>query len=388
MSGRARCAAPLPVMAGLEGEAATAGRIHVMHVVDSLDMGGAERMSVNLANAMPRDRFRVTLCTTRHDGALASEVAPDVARLRLERRGRFDVSALRRLVHYLRTEAVDVIHAHGSSLFLARVAALFAPEARVVWHDHFGRHDVEGRPVWLYRCATTGIHAVVAVNTSLAEWARREVGVPYDRVWHVPNFVVPQTGAVPPPDLPGRPGVRIVCVANLRPQKDHLTLLEAMTGVVEALPDVHLLIVGAAPDAAHLGEVRRRIAARRLHDHVSLLGPRLDVAQVLAAADVGVLASSSEGLPLALIEYGHAGLATVATDVGECRAVLDDGNAGVLVPPGDSQALAAALVRLLTSPALRGALGAALASHVAAAYGEGRAVDRMHEVYGATRRRG
>jgi glycosyltransferase involved in cell wall biosynthesis len=355
-----------------------------MHLVDTLDIGGAERMAVNLANVMPPDAYRVTVCTTRRDGPLADDVAAHVTRLRLNRRGRFDLDALRVLAGFIRDEEVDLLHAHGTSLFLARLAVgrlQRAERPAVVWHDHFGRYATEERPAWLYRWATSGIAGVIAVNSALVEWSRRRLGVPVGRSWYMPNFVDADAVVGDAADLPGSRDCRIVCVANLRPQKDHLTLVRAMGIVVQRQPDAHLLLVGSTSDHAHLGRVQAEIVRLELSSRVTILGPRNDVPSILRACPVGVLSSASEGLPLALIEYGMAGLAAVATDVGECPAVLDDGRAGVLVPSGSPGRLADALVELLQSPARRASLGSRLQAHVRHTFGQTEGARRVGAVY-------
>src|ERR1019366_2381799 len=167
--------------------------------------------------------------------------------------------------------------------------------------------------------------------------------VPTERVWYIPNFVVPAPDSQPP-ILPGARGARIVCVANLRPQKDHCTLLRAMALVVRRHPVAHLLLAGATKDPVCLDLVKTEISRLALDANVSLLGERHDVAAILQVCDIGVLSSASEGLPLALIEYGMAGLPAVATEVGQCPEVLDQGRAGMLVAPGAPKLLAEALL--------------------------------------------
>jgi glycosyltransferase involved in cell wall biosynthesis len=137
-----------------------------------------------------------------------------------------------------------------------------------------------------------------------------------------------------------------------------------MAPVVRAVPDAHLLLIGSASDAAHTRRLNAEIARLSIGSHVTILGYRDDVPGVLRACDVGVLSSESEGLPLALIEYGMAGLAAVATRVGQCAEVLDNGRAGRLVPPGAPEALAAALIELLTLPIVRQRLRQRLRQHV------------------------
>ena len=160
------------------------------------------------------------------------------------------------------------------------------------------------------------------------------------QVRFLPNFVAPPTGAVPAAGLPGRPGLRVLCLANLRPEKDHENVLRAMGRIVQEVPGAHLLLVGGSSDPARSAALEGLVRSLGLDSSVSFLGSRPDVPNILAACDVGVLGSSSEGLPLSLLEYGAAGLPAVATDVGECGHVMAEGT-GRLVPPRDPEALAA-----------------------------------------------
>jgi len=337
----------------------------VLHLVDTLEPGGTERVAVNLVNHLSRERFRLFLATTRREGALAAEVLPDVGRLSLNRVRTLDLRALRRLAAFVRENGISIVHAHSSSLFFAALL----PGARIVWHDHFGRYREEQRPAWLWGLPARRAAAVVAVNEDLARWSRERLGG--DAVY-LPNFV-PDVQNGPVPDLPGTPGSRVVCVANLRAQKDHLTLLRAIARV----PEAHLLLVGADVEPEYAALVREEAAT--LGDRVTLLGLRPDVPDLLRGCDVGVLASVSEGFPLSVLEYGRAGLAAVATRVGQCAEILED--AGVLVPPGDPEALADALLALLRDPARRQALGERLAQRVRERYSASAVMERLEAVY-------
>jgi glycosyltransferase involved in cell wall biosynthesis len=332
-------------------------QIRVMHVVDTLTAGGRERMAVNLANSLPRQRFAVYLCTTRYDGPLAEVVAADVGRLRLERTRRYDLAAARRLIAFNQANGIEILHAHDASIFLAALASLFPPFPAVIWHDHFGLYATEERPVWLYRLGIRRVRGVIAVNEPLARWSKQTLRVPQERVWYVPNFVCSNGKHGECISLPGSSGNRIVCVANLRAQKDHLTLLRAMVLVTRELPEAHLLLVGDATEPEYSKRVHAEIVRQGLEGNVSVLGARKDVDSILKSCDIGVLSSVSEGLPLSLIEYGMAGLPAVATDVGQCAEVLDAGRAGILVPSGSAEKLAEALLSLLNSPQRRIALG-------------------------------
>jgi len=348
-----------------------------MHIVDTLEVGGAERVAVNIANLLPRERYMVHVCSTRRTGPLADLLVADVGRLDLNRKRRLDIPELWRLIDHIRRNQIQILHAHGTSLFTALLASLFPPHPAIVWHDHFGQYAVEDRPDWLYKIAARRINGVIAVTRPLAEWSQQQLRVPADRVWYVPNFVCevkPNRGSL---RLPGKPGQRIVCVANLRPQKDHLTLLSAMALTIQQMPNAHLLLVGEPGDAPHFKIIKERLMQQGLERNVSLLGGRRDVSAILDGCDIGVLSSVSEGLPLALIEYGRAGLPAVATRIGQCAEVLDEGRAGLLIPPAAPDELAEALLSLLRSPEMRKGLGNRLQRRVEESY---RADDSMRQI--------
>jgi glycosyltransferase involved in cell wall biosynthesis len=207
-----------------------------------------------------------------------------------------------------------------------------------------------------------------------------------DRVWYVPNFVAASPVTPDAPALPGVPGSRIACVANLRAQKNHLDLLRAFALTVRDIPDAHLLLIGGEVEPLYAQAVRQGIADLGLGAHVTLLGERRDVAAILRQCDVGVLSSVSEGFPLALVEYGLAGLATVTTDVGQCAEVVDGGRAGLLINPGDSVAFGALMSHLLATPQLRTSLGDRLRRRVLERYGAEAIVRQVCLVYDRVRR--
>lgn len=355
--------------------------VNIMQVTDSLLAGGLERVAVTLANTLPAERFRSHLCVTRLGGPLADIVSPKVPMLLLNRRGRFNISAARQLSDYIRDHDVRILHAHGTSLFFSVMAAFTMPRLRIIWHDHFGRYATEERPVLLFRIAMRFVSGVIAVNQPLAQWAKERLRMPADRVWYVPNYVCEPYTNGNHPIVPGTAGSRIVCVANLRQEKGHLLLLEAMQRVVQRVPHAHLVLVGRSDDLEHLGRIQNAISERQLDKNVSWLGARLDVPSILKQCDIGVLGSLSEGLPLALIEYGFSGLATVVTNVGQCAEVLDSGRAGRLVPPGNVSALANALVDLLESAKDRSHFGTTLREWVRANYSAERVIPKVCEVY-------
>lgn len=362
-------------------------RVGVMHLTDTLEIGGAERMAVSLANSLLGSRFEPHLCTTRRVGPLADMVAPKVGRLSLNRRRTLDASALRELVRYNQRHNVKILHAHGTAVFVAAVAALFRPYPKIVWHIHYGRHAADVSSGWQYRAIRRHVGWSIAVSQPLADWAARTIGMPSTRVTYIPNFSLYPVGdhnaidSSKPIELPGKPGSRIVCVANIVPEKDHVTLVDAMERVVRAHPTAHLLLVGGGRNSECGRAVAERIANAGISKNVSMLGQRRDVADILRQADIGVLSSRIEGLPLALIEYGEAGLPVVVTSVGQCADVVDHGKAGVAVAAGSCVELADGIEALLRSPDRRTALGSTLRERVRQEFNAANSIDRIHATY-------
>jgi glycosyltransferase involved in cell wall biosynthesis len=147
---------------------------------------------------------------------------------------------------------------------------------------------------------------------------------------------------------------RLIAVGRLKAPKDFLTLVRAFAELPEG--SFEALIVGDGPDRAAVEAEVRRLG---LEKRVSLAGERDDVPALLADSDVFVLSSRSEGLPVSVLEAMAAELPVVASGVGGLSELVVDGETGLLVPPGDVAALAAALGRLIADRDLRRTLGAA-----------------------------
>jgi glycosyltransferase involved in cell wall biosynthesis len=352
-------------------------QIGVLHIIDALGVGGAEKMAVSLVNHLSRAEYVPYICATRFDGALKDDLALDVGYVCLSRRNTFDIVGFEKLISFIRAKRVRIIHAHSTSLFLSLFAALMVGNVKLVWHDHSGQGHYR-RP-FLFRIALKKVAAVIVVTSALAEWAREKAGS--RNVFLIPNF--PESGKYTETEmvLPGALDNRLICVANLRPEKDHGTLLEAMKIVVSIEKNAHLLLVGGSVDPRYSAVMQERIIQLSLDNHVTWLGPRRDVEALLHHCAIGVLSSRSEGSPVSLLEYGAAGLATVVTNVGQCGEIIANDRTGLLVPPGDVNALANAMLKLLRNPDLRKRLGAAFAQRVHDEYSAATVVTRIEAVY-------
>jgi glycosyltransferase involved in cell wall biosynthesis len=155
---------------------------------------------------------------------------------------------------------------------------------------------------------------------------------------------------------------KIICVANLRPQKDHLNLLAAFAKL--DIKGISLHLIGTDPGTAYSKQVREEIgnSAKKIYYYGSLS----EVSGLLRKADLGVLSSRSEGLPLALLEYALARLPVVCTNVGQCKKVTV--NSALLVPAGDPDALAAGIAKYYKDPERRKQDALCLQANIKKAY--------------------
>ena len=338
----------------------------VMLVVYRFDSGGSERLAGQIAEDLHERGHGVTVCAT-HGGpgplsrALEAQGIPCIA-LDGERHGRLARRwALWRL---FRRERPHVLHVqHLPILELVYRPARLAGVRRIHVTEHTDAHLVGDRRLQR-RVARLGraVDAVTVIHAGLRRFLVETVGLPSGQVRLVPNGVDTArfAPADPEPRLRAALGaaaaddVVIGCVARLHPDKDHATLIDAAARLARAgHTGFHLVLIG---DGEERTALERQAAAAGIGERVRLLGDRDDVAALVPQLDLFVLPSRTEGLPMVLLEAMSAGVACVATRVGGIPELLADG-VGVLVPPADPPALAAAIGGLLDDPQRRRALG-------------------------------
>ena len=268
-----------------------------------------------------------------------------------------DPLGLLELFTVLRRERPHIVHVNSAkAAALGRLAALLVRVPIRIYTVHgwaFLAH--RGATSALYRWAERFLRPLTTVTVCVAESERRTglaAGACEERTTVVIHNGIDSSRARAAEAHPGP--LRLVTVGRLQAPKDAVTLVRALA-LVQG-PRFDAIVVGDGPDRP---AVEDEVRSRGLEPTVELAGEREDVPEILAGADVFVLSSLSEGLPLSILEAMAAGLPVVASSVGGIPEVVIDGETGLLVPPGDPQSLAAAIERLLADPALRRRLGEA-----------------------------
>lgn len=362
-------------------------RPHVVHVITRLELGGAQQCTLCVAARLPRQRWRVSLVTGVADlldedaGQIEHVPLHSVRSLVREIAPLHDVAALAALVRLLRRmrRADDVpmiVHTHSSKAgILGRVAARAAGIHHVVHTYHgFGFNDRQPRALFAAFVAT---ERAVAPLTSAFVCVSREnlragsalrVLDPRRTTLIRSGFDLDQfrPAAADGDRLRRELGLRdetplVGTIACLKPQKAPLDFVAAAQRVARTRPDVHFVVAG---DGVLRPEVERARDAAGLRDRLHLLGWRRDVPDLLAALDAFALCSHWEGLPRVIPQAQSLGVPVVATAVDGTREAIDEGRTGLLVAPGDADAMADRLLRLLGDRELRQRLGDAGAAAV------------------------
>ena len=354
--------------------------INVAQMVDSLNVGGAESVAVELASELAKRGLGSHVIATRSTGPLATTTDERVRVWSADRGSRFDLRGAGRITEYLRDQHIDVVHSHShtTAYLLNFVRRLSRQRFHHVLHDHFGPGPSSWRVSALDAVLLHGIDGCLAVTPQIQKRAARLLRLPRERCVYAPNPV-----ALPKRRPEYRHGHVVVQVANLVPAKGHLTALAAAASLRTEFPDLDWQLVGNAPSNAekYVARVHKSHRDLKLEESVRFLGLQPSPEDLLVTAQVGVLTSNVEGLPLALLEYMASGLPVVVTDVGACGDVVRRAGCGFVVTKNDAAGTARQIARILEDVDLARRLGTSGRLYVEAHHSLGRACDTAIRLY-------
>jgi glycosyltransferase involved in cell wall biosynthesis len=335
--------------------------LKILQLIDSLNIGGAERMSVNMANSFSDANIENILVCTRGQGPLKQFLPPSTKFIELNKNSVMDLLSLLSLFKLIEKEKPSVLHSHSSSIYWSILVKILYPKVILIWHDHNGNRKFENN--FILRCILPFVNGIIVVNQDLLNWSVKEF--PSTPSTLIKNF--PYLGVV---KKEKKKEVIILHLANLLNPKDHLTLIESVN-LLKRRNSIQFYVwcVGKDSNDDYSQQVKRKIKDYGLENTVTLLGSVLDTKAILEQVKIGVLCSTSEGLPVSLLEYGLAGLPVVVTDVGQCSEVLQHGELGLVVPPSDSHKLCDALEWHIMNIEESNRMGALFKQHIESEYG-------------------
>jgi len=356
--------------------------VRLLLVVDSLETGGAERQVVDLAVTLRRKDYEITVaCSVAGEfsdvlGDAGIPVHPLLRRLVKRRLSAAYAWRLRRL---LRRERFDLVHAHIYASTAAAAIATLGTGVPLVITEHTEASWQSWRARWISRWVYRRVEHIISVSTPIERRLIKRDGAHSDLITVIPNAVVSASEPRPdasPTELRERPLVGVV--ARLQPEKGVANFLEAAARVSPLFPEAHFVIAGGGPLRQELVDLAEDLG---LKSRVHFLGFRSDASALIESMDVLVIPSLTEGSPLVTLEAMAAGVPVVASAVGGIPDQIRHDKEGLLVPPGDTEALGEALLDLLRDPDRARRLGEAGRNRAASQFNHETMVHRIEDVY-------
>ena len=382
----------VPMVTVYEGTSFMRRPLRIVHLVETLEIGGTETQAVQTALRQAAAGHNVSVACLRSEGPLQAVLQAAGIPVREFRKGRKllsieGVRQLFRLILFLRKNRFDVLHSHDlMSNLLGVPAARVARITRIISSRRY--LDLEWWSGW-WRTQIAGLayklsHHVIVNSASIRDLLVHREGIKRQKITVLPNGIDIErfsTANYKAPELSSRSTIStiIVVVANMySPIKGHATLIKAAVDVCRHSPNTLFALIG---DGKERPSLEKQVRDASLSNNFLFLGSRKDVPELLACCDISVLPSDSEGFPNAVLESMAAHLPVIATSVGGVPEVIHDEITGLLVPPADPSALSATILRLLNDQELRNRLADAGHKHVIERFSFERLIGSLEALY-------
>jgi len=334
--------------------------MRILHIIESLDFGGAEKVVVDLTRAL-LTYADVDICCVKNEGKLSLQLDPRIRVFCLHKGEGNDWHVPLRLARLIREHDYDVVHSHSWGVYLeSALAAMLTHVPSLVHtvHGHYLSYPpglVPRLKKWLRhtleRLLAYRYDRIVTVSDAIQLYVRRDIGLPVSRMLTIRNGV---PCAVSKRRDSSRAAVTFMAVGRLAEVKNHAMMLRAFAITARAHPSTRLRLVGDGPERENLEAQARELGVSR---QVEFLGFRNDISQLLDEVDVLLMSSHYEGVSIAILEAMCAGLPVIATRVGGVPETVQDGATGLLVADNDAEAMAQAMQELIASEPERRRLG-------------------------------
>ncbi len=362
--------------------------IHIQHVLLSLQPGGLENGVVNVVNGLDPSRFRSSICCLKQAGEFANRIQQEHVQIHeMGLTGGNDCVLPLKLARLFRRTRTDIVHTRNPEAFFYGLLGARLAGVRAVIHSEHGRTFPDKlHRMFLQRLFIRFTDRVFAVSEQLKRDLATHVGLPASRIDVIYNGVNPDKfrGA-------DRSAIRrelgvhdneiiIGCVGRLAPVKNYGLLLQAVPGLLTS-HDVTVMFVGEGTERPILEALTESLQIRQ---RVRFLGHRDDLRDLLAAMDVFVLPSHSEGMSNTLLEAMAAGVPVVASAVGGNTEIVRDQQDGLIFPAGDIEQLHTRLALLCNNSPYRQHLGQSGYARVVRAFSIQAMIARYEELYNQT----
>lgn len=306
-----------------------------------MNVGGAERMCLNISCALDENKIDNAIICTRENGALGEKASVPV--YVLNKKNSIDILAFVRLLKNVKSYRPSHLHLHSTSLYWGVLAKIFFPKVKLIWHDHYGDSELlSQRSYLIVKFFVKWVDNTIVVNEKLLKWGLMKLNISSYKINYIKNFPhIPIWGKEKRSIKPDK--LKIIQVANYRGQKNHDFAINAAGVMASKNINFDWNFFGVISDPFYYKGLEEKVNKIGVDEVCNFNVASLSIESELSESHIGVLTSKSEGLPVALLEYGLAGLIVICTDVGQCADVLGYGKYGYLVPAGNYVAFAETL---------------------------------------------
>ncbi|MBU2102934.1 MAG: glycosyltransferase, partial [Candidatus Omnitrophica bacterium] len=321
---------------------------NILYIIWSLGLGGAERVVINLAKGLDKNKYNVTVCCLNDKGQFAYELEKEgIEVVALNKKGAFDISIVPRLSSLIRRYNIDIVHTHlWGANFWGRIAAKLANVKVIIATEHNMDTWKNGGYFILDRWVSSFTDKVIVVSESVKDFYYKKIGLTDEKSRMIHNGIESEKYALAKKGTDFKTNgneIVIGIVGRLVPQKGHKYFLLAMKELVSK-HRIKGLIVGSGPMGEELKQYSKDLG---LNGNVVFTGLRQDIPEVLKSLDILVLPSLREGLPIVALEAMASGVPVVATNVGGTPEVVIDNETGILIEPENERDIVNAIGRLI-----------------------------------------
>jgi len=337
-----------------------AKKIKIIHITHDLDLGGLQRVIINICRTIDRSRFDMSILCLRKLGCFLPEVEKlgiPVTLLPKKETGT-DYLSFVKVAEYLRKEKPDVIHTHNTQPFIdGTLGAILSGVKKIIHTDHARSFPDKKRYMFAEWFVSHFAYKVIGVSEHTSENLIKFEHINKSKVMTIPNGIDPKPYQIEidkkakKKELGISENNLVLGVAvRLSEQKGISYLLKAMPDILKTKPDVSLVIAGDGPLKNDLRFLAENLG---ISNNVFFLGLRTDTAELLKLFDIYVMPSIWEGLPMILLEAMAAECPIISTDVGGIPTAIENSQNGLLVKPADQEELKNAILYLLDNPEIR-----------------------------------
>lgn len=359
--------------------------MHILHVIQSLEFGGAEKVVIHLANKQS-EHHKVIVCLVKYRGELIEEVNDGIEIICLDLGEGIHFGLPSMLRKIVRERSVDIVNVHNWGIFVESylaVKSLDSVKLVLTVHGSYGdvapglmsalkrnlRHMMERRS-----SRSKCLGKIITVSDSIQKYIVDEIGVKPDKLLTIHNGISAYANEA----SRLQDQLRLVTVGRLSAIKNQKMLIDAIAIAVEENPAIRLTIVGDGPERENL---ECQVASLSLKDHVEFLGFRKDAQKILEQKNAFILSSDYEGISIALLEAMSQSIPAIATNVGGIPETIQHEYSGLLVPKGDVSRLADAILKMAESSELRTKMGANARKFFERNFHEDIVLQKYNEVY-------